>query len=75
MEWRSRKLRSAAESGTPCEKKPRLLPFPSSFAAEELTPEGTSHIYYTRKGRVSANAMENGDPATQLLAGPAGRVY
>ena len=31
--------------------------------------------YTTRKVKVSASVMENGDPVTQLLAGPAGRVY
>jgi hypothetical protein len=48
----------AAESGIPCEKKPRLLPSSRSFAAEERTPAGASHLYYTRKRLISANAME-----------------
>jgi len=48
----------AAESGTPCEKKPRLLPSSRSFAAEERTPAGTPHLYYTRKRLISANGME-----------------
>ena len=72
-QWNGDPGSCAAESGTPCEKKPRLLPSSRSFAGEERTPAGTPHIYYTRKGRVSANAMENGDPATQLVTRARGK--
>tara|TARA_R100001244_G_scaffold104281_1_gene77323 strand:+ start:478 stop:633 length:156 start_codon:yes stop_codon:yes gene_type:complete len=35
----------AAGSGTPCEKKPRLLPSSSSFAAEKPTLAGAAARY------------------------------
>jgi len=76
MEWRFREPR-AAKTDTPCEKKPRLLPFSSSFAAEERTPAGAGPyiLYWERAGFRQWNGDGDDSPAAQLLAGPAGPLY